>query len=310
MPGDRFSFLYLQSGDPVPDSARARHRVGALFSEAAFMTHGKELAAHLGRNLGIPVPGDGHKQSHWHQFVRDCRTADFFDVVTVVYRYLFWHVNESAANWWRDAVRQIFNDENLAYQIDDAGGVHPRVDREFQRNVVSAVAGFQSERYKKDSRVDEHQLAQSQCRTSQLQASMACNIFSRGNTLGLMFPYARLTTDEVKRRLRPLVDLAYEGDATAQKAAHLILDGFEQWVESSQHYRHQPGAANSPNLRPTLRSCGSVMEHRYCGGSLGLRKLARLRHRRKSDAQGPRAHRGIFHLRVRLHAPTSFVRAS
>jgi hypothetical protein len=44
-------------------------------------------------------------------------------------------------------VRQIFAEEHLAYEIDDAGGVRPRVDREFQSNIASALAGLQSQRY-------------------------------------------------------------------------------------------------------------------------------------------------------------------
>ena len=135
MPGEQFSGLYVALGDPVPDSDRARHRVGALLGETVFADHGERLAAQLGRELGVPVPGDGRYSSHWHSFLRECRTADFLDIVTVIYRYLFWHVGDATANWWRDVVRQIFAEENLAYQIDDVGGVHPRVDREFQRNL-------------------------------------------------------------------------------------------------------------------------------------------------------------------------------
>jgi hypothetical protein len=55
-----------------------------------------------------------------------------------------------------------------------------------------------------------------------------------------MFPYVRLTADEIERCLRPIVERAYEGDATAQKDAQRMLAGFR--VEASHNYRHQPGA--------------------------------------------------------------------
>jgi hypothetical protein len=58
-----------------------------------------------------------------------------------------------------------------------------------------------------------------------------------------MFPYARLSVDEIDRRLRPLVRRVYEGDAAAQGAAQRMLLGFQEWVEASDVYRHQPGAA-------------------------------------------------------------------
>ena len=38
-----------------------------------------------------------------------------------------------------------------------------------------------------------------------------------------MFPYVRLTADEIERCLRPIVERAYEGDATAQKAADVTI---------------------------------------------------------------------------------------
>ena len=63
---------------------------------------------------------------------------------------------------------------------------------------------------------------------------------------GLMFPYVRLTADEIDRRLVPVVQSAYEGDATAQEAARAMLIGFRDWVEASHIYRHQPGAADVP----------------------------------------------------------------
>jgi hypothetical protein len=147
MPGERFSDLYLRPGDLAQDSGRARHRVGALFGETVLNNHTKQLADYLGRQLGVLVPGDGRHSSDWQRFIRDCRTADFFDTVTVVYRYLFWHSSEGFANWWRDVVGQIFAEEQLGYEIDDAGGVRPKVDREFQSNIASALAGLQSQRY-------------------------------------------------------------------------------------------------------------------------------------------------------------------
>jgi hypothetical protein len=104
----------MRPGEPTQDSGRARHRVGALFRDTVFNNHTTPLAVFVGRELGVAVTSDGRYSSHWHQFIRECRTRDFFDVVTLVYRYLYWHVGDGTANWWRDVVRQIFADEHLA----------------------------------------------------------------------------------------------------------------------------------------------------------------------------------------------------
>ena len=60
---------------------------------------------------------------------------------------------------------------------------------------------------------------------------------------GLMFSYARLTPEDIDRRLKPLVQRAYPGDAEVQRAALWMVAGFRDWVEASHIYRHRPDAA-------------------------------------------------------------------
>jgi hypothetical protein len=241
MSGEKFSDLYLRPGDLAHDSGRVRHRVGALFGETVFSNHTKQLAAHLGRQLGVPVPGDGRHSSDWQQFMRDCRTADFLDTVTIVYRYLFWHASEGVANWWRDVVRQIFAEEHLAYEVDDAGGVRPRVDREFQSNIASALAGLQSQRYQNVRELFESALRNLNSGPPNYKQAWRATLSAVEGLFGLMFPYARLTADEIERRLLSVVERAYEGDATGQRAAQKMLAGFKAWVDASDEYRHRPG---------------------------------------------------------------------
>ena len=107
MPGERFSRLYVQPRDLVQDSDRARYRIAALFRETFFNDHVERLAVYVSREVGVPVLGSGRHSSHWNQFICECRTLDFLDTITLVYRYLFWHVGEEVAHRWRDAVKQI-----------------------------------------------------------------------------------------------------------------------------------------------------------------------------------------------------------
>src|SRR5215813_1216861 len=270
MLGERFSRLYLQPGDPARDSRRARHRVGALFGETVFNHQTEPLAAHLRRELGVPVPGEGKHLSDWQDFFRDCRTSDLLDTVTVVYRYLFWHVGGEVANWWRDVVRQIFVDENLAYEIDDVGGVHPRIDREFQANIATAVAGLQSERYQNVREPVESASKYLSIDPPNYRQAWRATLTAAEALFGLMFPYVQLTAQEIERRLRPVVERAYEGDATAQQAAQKLLNGLKEWVEASQNYRHRPGAAESAEPPPDV----AIFAISY--GASSLRLLASL----------------------------------
>ena len=242
MPGERFSELYLRQGDLAQDSGRARHRVGALFGETVLSTHAKPLADHLARQLGVPVPDDGRHLSDWQRFIRECRTADFLDTVTFVYRYLFWHTGEGVANWWRDIVRQIFAEEHLAYEIDTAGGVHPRVDREFQSNIASALAGLQAQHYQNVRKLYESAVRNLDSAPPNYKQALRAMLAAMEGLFGLMFPYVQLTGDEVERCLSPVIACAYGSDPTAQRAAQKMLASFKAWVDASYEYRHQPGA--------------------------------------------------------------------
>ena len=246
MPGERFSRLYLRTADLAQDSARARYRIAALFRERVFSDHAERLTAYIGREIGVRLPGDGRYSSHWNQFITEARTPDFLDTITVIYRYLFWHVSEEIAHWWRDTVRQIFAEENLAYVLDDVGGVHPAIDQEFQRNLASTIAALQLERYQNVRQLVENASCHLRSEPPNYKQAWRATLSAVEGLFGLIFPYVRLSVDEIERCLLPAVQSAYEGDLTAQQAARVMLNSFQKWVETSHMYRHQPGAAEVP----------------------------------------------------------------
>src|SRR6516165_5670885 len=249
MPENRFSRLYVQTKEFTQDSDRARYRIAALFREPIFNDHAEQLALYVSRTVGVPIlsSASGRCLSQWNQFICGCRTPDFLDAITLVYRYLFWHISEDVAYWWRDVVRQIFADEHLAYQIDDAGGVHPAVDQEFQRNIVSTVAALQSHRYQSISQSIEIASSHLYADPPNYKMAWRAMLLAVEGLFGLKFPHARLTPEEILRRLLPAVESAYKTNSTAQKATRAILTGFQGWVEASLMYRHQPGVADAPD---------------------------------------------------------------
>jgi AcrR family transcriptional regulator len=263
MPGERFSVLYMRPGDPAPDSARARHRIGSLFREALFHPRFDQLAAYLVRNIGISLPDNHRYPSCWHQFMRECRIADFIDTITVVYRYLFWHVSEDIANWWRDSVRQIMAEENLAYEIDDVGGVHPRIDSEFQRNVASALAGLEAERYRNVRDLLERASGNLSTNPPNYRQAWRATLSAMEAVFALIFPQVRFTIEEIERYLKPRVERTYQGDPTSQRAALRMLTCLLEWVEASRSFRHYPGAPDCSQPPPDVAvlsiSCGASL---------------------------------------------------
>jgi len=250
MPGERFSALYQRRADRAPDSDRARHRVSALFRETVFSTRTAPLATFVGRELGLAVPGGGRRSSDWNQFLGECKTRDFLDAVTLIYRYLYWHVGDGTANWWRDVVRQIFADEHLAYEIDEVGGIHPAVDQEFQTNQASVLAGLRSDRHRHVHNLFAGVTNHLSADPPNYKQAWRATYTALEALFGLMFPYVRLTEDEIDRCLGPLVQRTYDGDAAAQDAALRMLSGFREWVEASRNYRHQPGTLADPAQPP------------------------------------------------------------
>ncbi len=289
MPGDRFSRLYVQPKDLTQDSDRARYRIAALFRETIFNDHAERLGIYISREVGVPVLGGGGYSSHWNQFICECRTRDFLDTMTLVYRYLFWHVGEEVAYWWRDVVKQIFAEEHLAYQIDDVCGVHPAIDQEFQRNMVSAVAGLQSHRCQDISQLIKTASTHLYADPPNYKQAWRATLSAVEGLFGLMFPYTRLTADEIERRLLPVVQGAYEPDSIAQKAARAMLTGFQKWVEASVMYRHQPGVADAP--QPPAEIAILAISH---GASL-LRWLADLDENRPEQVQSCQGEASTVH---------------
>jgi hypothetical protein len=238
----------VQTRELTQDSERARYRIAALFRETVFNDHAERLALYISGALGVPVldGSSGRYLSQWNKFICGCRTPDFLDAITLVYRYLFWHISEEVAHWWRDVVRQIFAEEHLAYQIDDVGGVHPAVDQQFQINMVSSVAALQSRRFQNISQLTEIALSHLYVDPPNYKMAWRAMLSAVEGLFALKFPNARLTPDEMIRRLLPVVQGAYKTDSIAQKATCSMLTGFQGWVEASLMYRHQPGVADAP----------------------------------------------------------------
>jgi len=274
---ERFSCLYLRPSEPTPDSARARYRIAALFREEGFSEHAAALAAYVGREVGIPQFADSRHSSQWNQFVRECRIGDLLDTITVIYRYLFWHVGEQSAHWWRDAVRRIFSEEKLAYRLDDIGGVHPAVDQEFQRNISSVIAGMQAPRYQKVAQLLESAATHLLADPANYKQAWRATLAAVEGLFGMMFPYVRMTADEMDRHLLPMVQNAYAGDASAHTAARAMVNSLQTWVEAAHAYRHEPGADDPP------QPPADVAILAISGGASFVRWLIALNDSRASD---------------------------
>ena len=157
--GKRFSHLYISRGMPQKDSSKARYRLGKLLEKnfpllrAGSLSPGsinhtknvqKELEYEIGRQFATGVLG-GISYS-WGLYTEKITVSELLDTITIVFQYLEERGYKQEIKFATEANR-IFSEENLAYTVDEAGGVHPLVDAAFDAANQSAIAALMGDRH-------------------------------------------------------------------------------------------------------------------------------------------------------------------
>lgn len=139
-----------------------------------------------------------------------------------------------------DKFNQIFEDENVAYRVDQHGGVHFLHDEEFVRNAQATIAGLGEARYANSlDRFESGMRAISG--VSPDGKTGIRNVFESAEGLfRVMFESPRLTADQVAL-LEPILQKRYATDVTAARAGSKLLASFKDWIEACHFYRHEPG---------------------------------------------------------------------
>jgi hypothetical protein len=236
----RYSQLYIDYSAPIPDSQRARHRLGKLLQGLLGPNHNAALPLSelLERELGVKV-GVQHAFG-FPIFCSQCAIRDFLDTVTVTATYF---QNSGLKIQWLSEVRRIFSEEHLAYEIDDNGIVHPAVDEEFQRNRRATVAGLQMPRYANSLVAFERISDELASQPPNGKEAWRAVFTSVEGLFKLMFPPAtQLNAGAIDAYLTGVVQKLHQGDAVAQRAANKQVAAFKDWVDASHNYRHEAGS--------------------------------------------------------------------
>ncbi|KRP86719.1 hypothetical protein AOQ73_34230 [Bradyrhizobium pachyrhizi] len=200
-----------------------------------------ELRDLLERELGIKVKATYNIE--WISFCEKCDIRDFLDCITLANAFFVKRGQSAGARIWQQEVRRIFTEERLAYEIDEGCVVHPAVDKEFQRNRRSTLAGLQNARYSNSLAAFERisdQLAEQPPNGKDAWRA----IFSAVEGLfRLMFPSApQLNAGAAETYLSSIIQQTYVNDAVAMRAANKQLASFRDWIDSSHNYRHEQGS--------------------------------------------------------------------
>ncbi|MGJ8546703.1 MAG: hypothetical protein ACSHWZ_14755 [Sulfitobacter sp.] len=250
--GRRFSHVHITRGEPLKDGKKARFRAAQLTDEhfkSATRNNAeykkpaiKKLEKELGMKFGTRSTS-GHSFQSFEWFFDRITILEFLDALTILVilrnaRY------STGGNTYLAELRRIFLEENLAYEFDDEGGVHPLVDGVFTANTNSAIAALEGERYAGtlaliDS-IDEH-LIQNPCNyVGAIRAVFGAN----ENLFKLMFGTNQLNARFAADHIGPIQQRLYNGHPLQLGSNSKMLAGFKQWIDAAHFYRHEQGAVS------------------------------------------------------------------
>lgn len=263
--GEQFRHVYLERGKPTQDSGRMRIRLYALLRPFALpvTTAGVVIARRIEAEVGVAV-----SSRDLDEFFRDADITDLLSAITAIYAGLDRYDRQQ----WLADVRRTFQEENLGYRIDDAGGVHPFEDEEFERNRVSAIEALADPRYATVLGFFEsaHQALEDDPPHTRRAIR---DVFEAVETLFKLFvdgTPTQLNKANIQAELSPKVAALADGNDDLQRSASKMVRSLTEWVEATHFYRHGPG-----EKEPTPPPMDYAILMVSAGGSY-LRWLARL----------------------------------
>lgn len=244
--GQLFSRVYLRPAELASDSNRMRRRVVALL-RATFGNDLHNLASAITEHLGVDVD-TGFEGYVWERWTAKCDLRDFLDTLTLA--VALQRIQERRWEALVANINRIFDEEAVHYKMDARGGVHYRVDEEFERQLASTIAGLGADRYAAvraeiERGIEALQNTQPNGKTA-IQA-----MFEAAETL-YRFVHSdrpRMTRSSVLQDMRPMVAQKYAGNEAALASAEHMIKSLGEWADACHLYRHGHGK-QEPNQPP------------------------------------------------------------
>lgn len=241
--GQLFSRVYVTRGEANGDSEQARIRLAAWLREYAPDQLRNRILTSIELNLGV---------SYRHFLgmkYRDAMcvlsTVEFLDSLTLIAQVLHDYDDEYGRYQsrlkepWIEAVRDVFDAQNLHYDIDDEGGVHRTIDHAFDSQRASTIAGMESSRYAGARASLDHAYAQFAATSPNPKTALVSLFDAVENVAKLLLGCARLAPKEANQIAQMLCDRAELADYPG--LTKQLGESFVKWVTAMQEVRHAPG---------------------------------------------------------------------
>lgn len=255
--GQRFSLTYLSRSDPVNDSDTMRYRLAKLLAKDKYQPLKRQEGYARNRSNYVPNPSsihalveeeigvqfntavNGRMYASWEQFLRKIPAHKVLDTITVAYKGM---VKVSRQDDFISQANRIFREENIAYEVDEEGGVHPVIDGAYAATKQLAILGMSETRYALSlSRVEEVDVALMASPPNYIQAIRS--VFGANeNLFKLMFDTHRLDARSASDKISRQLQSNYADHPTMQRSSAQILKSFIGWIDAAHHYRHEEGA--------------------------------------------------------------------
>ncbi|NOE18096.1 hypothetical protein GS634_08160 [Ruegeria atlantica] len=257
--GQRFSHLYLERSSPKKDSNKARFRLFKL-AESIFPRPGASTSVRSSNNrkriidmieseLGIRFAtkaGSGRLVESWEGYFGRIPIEDLLDTITLMVRLFRKFGQEDRAKQVVTETKRIFAEENLAYEVDGDGGVHPLVDSVFSVTRQTAIAGLNDARYTATAENVERMDACLLQNPPDYIGAIRLVFGACENLFKLMYSVPRLDARSVGDKLAKDQQALYAGHSNLQSASSKTLEGFKDWINAAHFYRHEQGV-EEPN---------------------------------------------------------------
>jgi len=241
--GKLFTDVYRERGEVRHDSDRFRVQILQAFRDATPRDHGYQFAKYLQGQLGIAPPSNHGAMGIyylWDDFFAECPIDDLLNVITVVYKFGRATRERNMTDSWLNRVEHALVAQNMAYEVDEAGGMHLKVDIAFHRSSELTLECLAAAQFADASKA----VAAAFDFLTHIHPDTklaVINIFMAAETVFKLIADTgtALTMGSVDKELRTIVQRHYRnGDQAGNQASNAMCSSIADWVNACHPYRH------------------------------------------------------------------------
>lgn len=240
----KFSEFYLPPKNLLKDSERARKRIGTHLHSISFKLNnyflGRKIKSHIGVDIPMYQSLSGDYQFDFETFINTVSIIDFLDLMTIVYLTI---EETQQKKDWKLFVKNCFQEEGMAYSVDDECCMRYTPDLEFEMSRDHTLAGLQDEEFRTVRKAfnlafDDFQKNPKKNKSAIRHIFEAIEILFKKITRP-KYNFDQPNETNIEKSKQYILDkIAYQIDDTEKKSLPKVFESFKNWTNSMHPYRH------------------------------------------------------------------------